>query len=205
MADLLSHEELLLRLEIEDFFYMEADLLDEHRYEEWLDLFTEDARYHAPMKRNVSSKEMDTELTREKIEMSWFDEGKDTLVKRVAQIRTGVHWAEGAPLARHPLRLQRPPAGLGLRRGGGRRDTGQVPLSGAPQPIGRRGQHLDRQPHRHAPQGRRSVEDLPQGDLPRPERAALQEPHQLLLIRDADTDRSACLPGGCRGDVGVFH
>ena len=99
MADLLSHEELMLRLEIEDFLYMEADLLDEHRYEEWLDLLTHDVRYHAPMKRNVSSKEMDKELTREAVEMSWFDEGKDTLEKRVAQIRTGVHWAE-EPLSR---------------------------------------------------------------------------------------------------------
>ena len=50
---------------------MEADLLDEHRYEEWRDLFTEDARYHAPMKRNVSSREMDTELTREKIDVAF--------------------------------------------------------------------------------------------------------------------------------------
>ena len=99
MADLLSYEELLLRLQVEEFFYREADLLDEHRYEEWLDLFTEDARYHAPMKRNVSSKEMGKELTQESVEMSWFDEGKETLTKRVRQIRTGVHWAE-EPLSR---------------------------------------------------------------------------------------------------------
>ena len=30
----------------------------------------------------------------ERHEMSWFDEGKPTLIKRVQQIRTGVHWAE---------------------------------------------------------------------------------------------------------------
>ena len=29
--------------------------------------------------------------------MSWFDEGKDTLTRRVKQIRTGVHWAEQPP------------------------------------------------------------------------------------------------------------
>ncbi len=99
MTSLPSYEELLLRIEVENFLYMEADLLDEHHYEEWLDLFTEDARYHAPMKRNVSSSEMDKALTRESVEMSWFDEGKNTLTKRVAQIRTGVHWAE-EPLSR---------------------------------------------------------------------------------------------------------
>ena len=37
-----SIEEHLLRLEIEDFLWNEADLLDEHQYEEWLDLLTDD-------------------------------------------------------------------------------------------------------------------------------------------------------------------
>jgi 3-phenylpropionate/cinnamic acid dioxygenase small subunit len=36
---------LFVRREIEEFPYREAELLDERRYEEWLDLFTEDARY----------------------------------------------------------------------------------------------------------------------------------------------------------------
>jgi 3-phenylpropionate/cinnamic acid dioxygenase small subunit len=94
MTEALTDAELRLRIEIEDFLYNEADLLDDHKYEEWLDLFTEDARYFMPMRRNVSSEEMETENTRERHEMSWFDEGKATLVKRVQQIRTGVHWAE---------------------------------------------------------------------------------------------------------------
>ena len=34
---------LLLKEEIEQFLYREAELLDERRYEEWLALFTEDA------------------------------------------------------------------------------------------------------------------------------------------------------------------
>lgn len=32
-----------------DFVYHEADLLDEQRFEEWLDLFTEDAYYWMPL------------------------------------------------------------------------------------------------------------------------------------------------------------
>ena len=39
---------LLLKQEVEDFLYREAELLDERRYEEWLDLFTEDAHYWVP-------------------------------------------------------------------------------------------------------------------------------------------------------------
>jgi p-cumate 2,3-dioxygenase beta subunit len=40
--------ELLLRLEVEDFLYREAALLDEWRLEEWLDLFTLDCVYEVP-------------------------------------------------------------------------------------------------------------------------------------------------------------
>ncbi|HXG37005.1 MAG TPA: aromatic-ring-hydroxylating dioxygenase subunit beta [Dehalococcoidia bacterium] len=38
----------LLRLEVEDFLSQEAALLDEWRLDEWLSLFTEDARYVVP-------------------------------------------------------------------------------------------------------------------------------------------------------------
>ncbi len=37
-----------LRLEVEDFLYREAALLDEWRLDEWVTLFTEDARYVVP-------------------------------------------------------------------------------------------------------------------------------------------------------------
>src|SRR5882724_9147865 len=36
------------RSEIEDFLFTEADLLDEWRLPEWLELFTEDAIYYVP-------------------------------------------------------------------------------------------------------------------------------------------------------------
>jgi 3-phenylpropionate/cinnamic acid dioxygenase small subunit len=90
---------LLLRQEVEDFLYQEAELLDERRYEEWLDLFTPDARYWMPMRRNVPHDDQAREFTREGLDVNWFDEGKDTLTRRVAQIRTGLHWAE-EPLSR---------------------------------------------------------------------------------------------------------
>jgi 3-phenylpropionate/cinnamic acid dioxygenase small subunit len=88
---------LLLKEEVSEFLYREAELLDERRYEEWLDLFTEDARYWMPMRRNMPPDARDRELTREGVDVNWFDDGKDTLVRRVQQIRTGVHWAEEPP------------------------------------------------------------------------------------------------------------
>ena len=89
-----------LRSDIEDFLYAEADLLDERRYREWLDLLAEDLVYFMPMRRNVKfGQQAERENTRSGEGISWFDEDKWTLSKRVDQILTGVHYAE-EPLSR---------------------------------------------------------------------------------------------------------
>jgi 3-phenylpropionate/cinnamic acid dioxygenase small subunit len=85
---------LLLTQEIAQFLYTEAELLDERRHDEWLALLAEDIRYWMPMRRNVKYGDADREFTRETEDVSWFDEGKDTLIRRVRQIQTGIHWAE---------------------------------------------------------------------------------------------------------------
>ena len=87
-------ESLLLAREIEEFLYAEADLLDERRFEEWLELLTDDVRYWMPMARNFQFGEAEREWTRELQDLAWFDEGKITLTQRVQQIMTGIHWAE---------------------------------------------------------------------------------------------------------------
>ena len=87
-------ERLLLGQEIADFLYREAELLDERRYREWLDLLADDIRYWMPMRRNVKLGEDEREFTRANSDINWFDEGKETLARRVKQIETGIHWAE---------------------------------------------------------------------------------------------------------------
>src|SRR5262249_60439609 len=87
---------LLLRQEIEDFLYREAELLDERRYREWLDLLAEDIRYWMPMRRNVKFGEDEREFTRAQSDINWVDEGKDTLQRRGKAIEAGIHLAEGA-------------------------------------------------------------------------------------------------------------
>lgn len=42
-----------LRCEIEDFLSREAHTLDEHRLDDWLDLFTDDAEYLMPLREYV--------------------------------------------------------------------------------------------------------------------------------------------------------
>ena len=90
---------MLLKYQVEEFLFQEAEILDERRFEEWLDLLADDVRYWMPMRRNVKFGELEREFTREGQDINWFDEGKDTLTRRVNQILTGVHWAE-EPLSR---------------------------------------------------------------------------------------------------------
>ena len=87
-------DRLLLRQEVADFLYREAELLDARRFRDWLDLLAEDIRYWMPMRRNVKFGEDEREFTRAGSDVNWFDEGKETLDRRVKQIETGIHWAE---------------------------------------------------------------------------------------------------------------
>ena len=87
-----------LMREIEDFFYKEADLLDEREYDQWLDLLTEDIVYWMPLRKNVSFADRKKDTTAED-DVAWFHDDKDTLRKRVKQIQTGIHWAD-EPISR---------------------------------------------------------------------------------------------------------
>ncbi len=89
-----------LKLETEEFLYQEADLLDQRKSRDWLDFLAEDLVYFMPTRHDVKSGEHEErENTRQGEGISWFDEDKWTLTKRVEQILTGVHHAK-EPLSR---------------------------------------------------------------------------------------------------------
>lgn len=96
MADNTSLARVLLTAEIGEFYACEADLLDARRYDEWLALLDEGIRYRVPLARNVRRSELAREFSGE-TDVNWFDEGIDTLRQRVAQVKTGFHWAEEPP------------------------------------------------------------------------------------------------------------
>jgi len=83
-----------LRSDVENFLYKEAELLDERRFTEWLDLLAEDLQYFMPIQRNVRFGDDERRQTRSGVDINWVDEDKWTLSKRVEQLATGVHWAE---------------------------------------------------------------------------------------------------------------
>ena len=79
--------------EAQDFLYHEAELLDGGRFEEWLELLTEDVRYQMPVR-----------VTRERgqgadvsPDMQFFWEDRVTLGLRVQRLRTEFAWAEDPP------------------------------------------------------------------------------------------------------------
>lgn len=84
-----------LRCEVEEALFAEADLLDERRFEEWLDFLADDVRYVMPLRLNVRfGEQAEREDTRADTEVCWFDDSKASLEMRVRQIMSGVHWAE---------------------------------------------------------------------------------------------------------------
>jgi 3-phenylpropionate/cinnamic acid dioxygenase small subunit len=97
----------LLR-EVEQFLYREARLLDERRFHEWLDLFTDDVRYWMAGRSSRyprSSKAItvagpdrrrESDLAPED-ELAILDETKATLSGRIARLDTGMAWAEDPP------------------------------------------------------------------------------------------------------------
>jgi 3-phenylpropionate/cinnamic acid dioxygenase small subunit len=74
--------------ELVEFVYQEARLLDEKRFVEWLDLFTEDARYWMPLTRGQPDGEMNTSL---------FYEDKLLLRVRIERMRHPNAFSEQQP------------------------------------------------------------------------------------------------------------
>ncbi|GAB7003714.1 3-phenylpropionate/cinnamic acid dioxygenase subunit beta [Nocardioides sp. AN3] len=85
-----------LQYEVEKFYTHEAALLDHQRFEEWVELFTDDATYFMPIRRTVPRRNLSREFTKPG-EMAFFDDDKATLVGRVQKLGTGTAWAEDPP------------------------------------------------------------------------------------------------------------
>lgn len=90
----MSNTALQLWWEVEQFLSYEAELLDSRQFDEWLTLFEEEASYRMPLARNVRRDRIDAEEYTQSHQTAWIDETTSTLRQRVAQLKTGIHWAE---------------------------------------------------------------------------------------------------------------
>ncbi|MFM8353751.1 MAG: aromatic-ring-hydroxylating dioxygenase subunit beta [Gammaproteobacteria bacterium] len=85
-----------LRFEVEEFLFAEAALLDERRFDAWLDLLAEDIHYWMPIRRTTTAREVEHEFTQPGW-MAFFDDDKATLTLRVQRMAVGRAWAEDPP------------------------------------------------------------------------------------------------------------
>lgn len=87
-----------LRRDIEDFYYYEAELLDERKLREWFDLLTDDVRYWMPIRHNPLER---PESIRSEIAQPgdgfYFDDTKESLRIRVERVYARNAWAEMPP------------------------------------------------------------------------------------------------------------
>lgn len=94
----LTVDDILLAREVEEFLYREADTIDNRHFEEWLDFFTDDIRYWVPIRKNLPFNQRFNDATDDH-QAAWIDDNRMTLVARVYQVMTKIHWAE-EPLSR---------------------------------------------------------------------------------------------------------
>ena len=87
-----------LRHRVEDFYYFEAELLDNRKLREWFDLLTDDIRYWMPIRHNPLERpeNLSDELAKPG-EGYYFDDDKKSLKIRVERVYAKNAWAEMPP------------------------------------------------------------------------------------------------------------
>ncbi|MCX2962786.1 aromatic-ring-hydroxylating dioxygenase subunit beta [Gordonia aquimaris] len=84
---------------VEQFLFAEAELIDEWQWRTWFDLFTDDAHYRMPIRRNRlrRQRKIDEADDLNGLEVAHFDDDKASLEMRIEQLESGMHWAEDPP------------------------------------------------------------------------------------------------------------
>ncbi len=83
-----------LQHSVEQFLFREVRLLSERRYEEWLDLFTDDIRYWRPARETIDGQ---PDAVSGEGEMAFFDDDKEFLAARIERLRSSLAHAEQPP------------------------------------------------------------------------------------------------------------
>ena len=161
--------------EVERFYYDEAALLDAHRYEEWLALFSDDAHYFMPIRRTRMQRELNKEFTQPG-EMAFFDDDKTLLAGRVAKLKSGRSWAEDPPSrTRHLITNVR------VVRDSGRELEVESNFHVYRTRLNSEESFVDRIATRPAAASRRIVPDRGPQNFSRADGAAVAQPEQLFL------------------------
>ena len=85
-----------IHFEVEQFYYEEAELLDDGRYTDWLDLLADDLDYWMPTRTNRLRRQQALSIAA-RGEAAFYDETKDSLAWRIRRFDSGMAWAEDPP------------------------------------------------------------------------------------------------------------
>ena len=81
---------------VEQLYYEEAELLDEGRYVDWLDLLADDLDYWMPTRTNRLRRQQALSVA-SRGEAAFYDETKESLAWRIRRFDSGMAWAEDPP------------------------------------------------------------------------------------------------------------
>jgi 3-phenylpropionate/cinnamic acid dioxygenase small subunit len=88
-----SHD---IHFEVEQFYYTEAELLDDGRFTDWLDLLADDLDYWMPTRTNRLRRQQALSISA-RGEAAFYDETKESLAWRIRRFDSGMAWAEDPP------------------------------------------------------------------------------------------------------------
>jgi biphenyl 2,3-dioxygenase beta subunit/benzene/toluene dioxygenase beta subunit len=93
MVDTASLAAMLRHHELSQFYFREARLLDERKFNEWVELFADDARYLVPTRSNRSKRDRAKEVSPAGA-VFHVEDDKSYLRARVTRLESGMGWAD---------------------------------------------------------------------------------------------------------------
>ena len=85
-----------VHFEVEQFYYEEAELLDDGRFADWLELLADDLDYWMPTRTNRLRRQQALSIAA-RGEAAFYDETKASLAWRIRRFDSGMAWAEDPP------------------------------------------------------------------------------------------------------------
>ena len=85
-----------IHFEVEQFYFEEAELLDDGRYADWLELLAEDLDYWMPTRTNRLRRQQALSVAA-RGEAALYDETRESLAWRIRRFDSGMAWAEDPP------------------------------------------------------------------------------------------------------------
>nr|WP_083827015.1 3-phenylpropionate/cinnamic acid dioxygenase subunit beta [Corynebacterium nuruki] len=95
-ADTLPLADAATHFELNQFYFREAEFLDDGRFADWLDMLGEELHYWAPTRTNRLRRQQALSVSAPG-EAAYYDETKDSLAWRIRRFDSGMAWAEDPP------------------------------------------------------------------------------------------------------------